>query len=285
MVKELMLVENKGRKISRAKLEECIKKRYRHSVFEYWDVFIHAMLEMLKEGRLTEEMIEAFQAEPDMGVRIKDEKTMYGYINDILDMYSEIEGKFYEALAKRIASGELPHSKVAFWKGRFLEDLVYESLEKVLEEYRELGRDIFVLPIYKIRTRPGTEDSNRGRKSDADKIADILIIDWSDKTLIAIELKNFWEHYSGKYDVEGQAEKLMVTLSHEGVDIILSKVNDGIIPGKKQRKYSKNLIEIAWALFCENKADLQHKMNVEALKYGSGFRKVYIWFHAGKTGR
>ncbi|WP_297522148.1 hypothetical protein [Thermococcus sp.] len=235
------------RSISREEIEECVRKRYKHKMFKHWEVLVYAMLEMLRDGMLPEEMIEEFQRDKEMEVEIKDPKTMYHYISDILDMYPEIKEVFYGALRKRIESGELPARKTAFWKGRFLEDLVYEGLVEVLKGQIEAGKEIIVLPIYKIRTRPGTdEEEKRGRKSDADKIADILVIDWSTRTLIVIELKNFWEHYSGQYDVEGQARKLPTTVTREGLGIILSRVKSGRIPGKKRRKLSKNLVKIGW---------------------------------------
>ncbi len=283
MVESGWLVEDRSREISREELEECVKKRYRHTMFEHWEVFVHAMLEMLRNGMLPEEMMEEFQADKKMGVEIKDPKTVYHYVSDILDMYREIKEMFYEALRKRIENQELPKNKTAFWKGRFLEDLVYEGLEGILEEQIEIGREAIVLPIYKIRTRPGTDENSKGgRKSDADKIADILVIDWSSRTLIVIELKNFWEHYSGQYDVEGQARKLPATVSGEGLDIILSRVRSGRIPGKKRRKLSKNLITVGWEILCEKREEIQYQMYTEALKYLSGFRKVYVWFHAGE---
>ncbi|WP_099211574.1 hypothetical protein [Thermococcus henrietii] len=284
MVRSGGLVESRIREGSREELEECVKKRYRHKMFKHWEVLVHAMLEMLREGMLPEEMIEEFQRDKEMEVEIKDTKTMYHYISDILDMYSEIKEEFYEALRKRIENRELPKNKTAFWKGRFLEDLVYESLEEMLEEHIERGKDIIVLPIYKIRTRPGTDEKERrGRKSDADKIADVLVIDWSSRTLIVIELKNFWEHYSGQYDVEEQARKLPATVSDEGLDIILSRVKSGRIPGRKRRKLSRNLIKTGWEILCgKREAEIQYQMHVEALKHLSGFRKVYVWLHAGE---
>lgn len=272
--------------ISRKKLEECIEDTYRNRIFKNGYVFVHGIIEMVRSGRVPEEIVEELNENPNYGVEVRDVKTVYNYINRILEMYSEIREEFYLKLKERIEEAERkggPNRKFSYWKGRFLEDIVYTELVNLTETLRNSGIDIFVIPIYKVRTRPRIHE--KGRKSDADKIADILVIDFSRNTLIVMELKNFWNYYSGHYPVEEQASKLVKTLSKEGLGIILDKIENGIIPGAKERVYSPDMIRVTWDVLCGSGEDwetLLTLMNVGSLTMPQGFRKVYIWFHAGE---
>ena len=280
--------------IEMRELLNCVRRRYRNKVFTDPVKFVSSLILQIEDGRLPKEMVDYYFFRPEIGVNVKDPETMFRYVRHVIEKYGNFREIYFRKISQRIENKELNPNTAKFWKGRIFEEMTLELIEEYYRSTttRKLWDDVVVYPLFRLRRLPYIKGSSkRGKISDADKLADLMIIDTKNKDVIVAELKNYWVEYHGEYDYKREFSKLTLPLNLEMLKYISKKLPDLRVGYLYPEVESYKPEMIAYTVLCENwKGSIAHHFSLLGLKNlvenYSKYRVIRLWLHAGEfTGR